>query len=118
MPKAAKKLDCLIPSQAVEFGFMSKKDAAVRIIAGVHHVHASSLGERDPLLKQTKTAVQKAKVPTYAWEKGKSGLIHPVRSSAERHILLDEIRSSQAGTIQRSQREKFELVFEELVSNA
>ncbi len=103
---------------AVRAGSFSRAEAAGHIVGGCRHLYSTPLGDRDPLVTATKSALAKNEVPHFPWEP--TGALESItlQDSKSRGSVIGDIESKAGITNKRFLREKTNNILEELISNA
>jgi hypothetical protein len=112
-----KKLQYFKTEQS-SIGLFSKKEAAELIGSGLHHVHSSSLGIKDPLFKLTNDGIGSKSIVTYPWEIVTEPNKTFVTSSKNRKWIVQEILSLLKVKEASSLEDKIWTSLEELLTNS
>lgn len=98
-------------------GLFSKSEAAHWISKGIQHFHSSLLLAADPCVQITQRKLAGERL-AYPWEKLTENKTQTIGSSIERKSVLHQITASLSFSKRSQNRERLEMVLEELTTNA
>lgn len=97
---------------------LSRREAAAWITRGARHIVVSPLGDKDPEVKLTRTAIERGAVPTLPWEQSKITVNLGVQRSADRHAIVQQILKESGLDSKRQLTQTLKSVLEELLTNS
>lgn len=104
-------------AREVQIGLFSKEEAAHFFFSGYRHLHSTLLQSSDPLVQQTIRRI-KGNAAVYSWETANEHKQILVKSSSEKREAIRDLNSRTDFSNQTQNRDKLEMVLEELLTNA
>lgn len=104
-------------SSEIKSGLFSKREGAEAVATGIHHLHSSLLGVNDPCWKVTESRLKGSSL-NYPWELSNLTNGITLRESNQRSDCYQTIISTTTFGQKSQNRDRLNLILEELLSNA